>query len=105
MNYFSANLRKPSLSRSPETYWQINFLCLASFTILVIYSKKFLSVHNSIALFADDAKCSSIVRTPDDCLALQIDLNCLYDWTTLWGLKFNTGKFEVLRITRKRSRG
>ena len=44
----------------------------------------------SIALFADDAKCSSVVRTPDDCLALQRDLNCLYDWTTLWGLKFNT---------------
>ena len=57
----------------------------------------------SIALFADDAKCSSVVRTPDDCLALQRDLNCLYDWTTLWGLKFNTSKCEVLRISRKRS--
>ncbi|KAK2547660.1 hypothetical protein P5673_032317, partial [Acropora cervicornis] len=30
-------------------------------------------------------------------------LNCLYDWTTLWGLKFNTSKCEVLRISRKRS--
>ena len=57
----------------------------------------------SIALFADDAICSSVVRTPDDCLASQRDLNCFYDWTTLWGLKFNTGKCEVLRIPRKRS--
>ena len=57
----------------------------------------------STALFADDAKCSSVVRTPDDCLALQRDLNCLHDWTTIWGLKFNTSKCEVLRISRNRS--
>ena len=31
----------------------------------------------SIVLFADDAKYSSVVRTPDDCLTLQRDLNCL----------------------------
>ena len=49
-------------------------------------------------LFADDAKCSSVVHTPDNCLALQRDLDCLYDGTTLWGLKW-----EVLRISRKRS--
>ena len=53
----------------------------------------------SIALFPDHAKCSSVVRTPDDCLALQRGLNCLHDWTTL----FNTSKCEVLRISRKRS--
>ena len=63
----------------------------------------------SIALFADDAKCSSVVRTPDDCLALQRDLNCLYDWTTLWGLLSIKLKslilvnVKVLGISRKRS--
>ena len=45
-----------------------------------------------VVLFADDAKCSSVVRTPDDCLALQRDLNCLYNWISLWGLNRNTSK-------------
>ena len=36
----------------------------------------------SIALFADDANCSSLVRTPDHCLALQGDLNCFFIYMT-----------------------
>ena len=35
----------------------------------------------AIALFADDAKCSKVVRNPDDCVALQHNLNLLTNWS------------------------
>ena len=57
----------------------------------------------TIALFADDAKCSRVVRSSEDCVVLQSDLNCLSDWSKQWGLSFNSSKCEVLRISRKRT--
>ena len=56
----------------------------------------------SIALFADDAKCFRPISSPADHYGLQQDLNCLYDWTSVWGLYFNTKKCESMRISRKR---
>ena len=52
----------------------------------------------TIALFADDAKCSRVVRSSEDCAVLQSDLNRLSDWSKQWGLSFNCSKCEVLRI-------
>ena len=57
----------------------------------------------TIALFADDAKCSRVVRSSEDCAVLQSDLNRLSDWSKQWGLSFNCSKCEVLRISRKRT--
>ena len=62
-----------------------------------------LSNSTSIALFADDAKCSRVVRNSDDCTALQQDLHSMSIWSQDWGLSFNKNKCEVLRISRKRS--
>ena len=62
-----------------------------------------LSNSTSIALFADDAKCSRVVRNSDDCTALQQDLNSVSIWSQDWGLSFNKNKCEVLRISRKRN--
>ena len=44
-----------------------------------------------------------VVSRQEDCEALQNDLYCLFNWTTLWGLSFNVDICEVLRISRKRS--
>ena len=74
--------------------------------LFLLYINDLPDVVNSdttIALFADDAKCSRIISSINDCDALQNDLNCLYDWTDLWGLTFNSSKCEVLRVSRKRS--
>ena len=40
-----------------------------------------LSTTTAITLFADDAKCSKVVRNADDCVALQHDLNLLTNWS------------------------
>ena len=61
-----------------------------------------LSTTTAIALFADDAKCSKVVRNPGDCVALQHDLNLLTNWPNEWRLSFNSNKCEILRISRKK---
>ena len=57
---------------------------------------------SSIALFADDAKCSRPISNAADHRLLQLDLDQLYNWSLTWGLSFNIKKCEVLRISRKR---
>ena len=56
----------------------------------------------SIALFADDVKCSHPISGSVDHQGLQPDLNSLYDWSGLWGLSFDHKKCETMRIARKR---
>ena len=43
-----------------------------------------------------------MVRNPDDCVALQHDLNLLTNWSNEWGLSFSSNKCEILRISRKK---
>ena len=43
-----------------------------------------------------------MVGNPDDCVALQYDLNLLTNWSNEWGLSFNSNKCEILRISRKK---
>ena len=43
-----------------------------------------------------------MVRNPNDCVALQHDLNLLTNWSNEWGLSFNSNKCEILRISRKK---
>lgn len=38
-------------------------------------------VDNTLALFADDSKCSKVVACPDDCTSLQDDLDNLKSWS------------------------
>ena len=58
---------------------------------------------SAIALFADDAKCSHIIRNSEDSAALQKDLDNLFNWTNTWGLSYNLKKCESMRISRKRA--
>ncbi len=55
-------------------------------------------VKSRVKLFADDAKLYSEVRTLDDCLKLQSDLDSLCAWSKNWMISFNKEKCVVLRI-------
>ena len=47
-------------------------------------------------LFADE----SDMKSNDDCDQHQQDLNCLYEWETLWGRSFNPSKSNIMHVTR-----
>ncbi|MCG8431742.1 MAG: hypothetical protein MJA29_11285, partial [Candidatus Omnitrophica bacterium] len=52
-------------------------------------------------LYADDAKCYRTIRDLNDCIALQGDLDMLWQWSNVWGLGFSIPKCQVVSITRK----
>ena len=54
-----------------------------------------------IAMFADDTKLFSTVRTENDCKNLQNDLDSLQVWSSASGLSFNDKKCKAQHITRK----
>ena len=49
-------------------------------------------------LFTDDAKVFHVIKSRDDYLALQNDLNLLYNWSLTWQLSFNILKCEHLHL-------
>ena len=51
-------------------------------------------------LFADDCLVYRKVTTRDDQLQLQKDLDEVTQWCATWGMKINTSKCNILRITR-----
>jgi len=52
------------------------------------------------ALFADDSKCFTEIRSYNDCNLLQNDLDKLVEWSNTWEMDFNASKCKVLTITR-----
>ncbi|BHF83520.1 hypothetical protein SprV_0902666300 [Sparganum proliferum] len=56
-----------------------------------------------VAMFADDIKLWSIIRTADDEEHLQANLNRLQQWSKDWLLPFNEKKCNILRVGRARS--
>ena len=48
-----------------------------------------LNIHGEIRLFADDILLYQPIRTPDDHLQLQEDLNTLTKWASDWKMTFN----------------
>ena len=53
---------------------------------------------STISSYADDSKVHNIIKTVQDGLDLQIDVETLYSWTTKNLMEFNSTKFEVLKI-------
>lgn len=53
-------------------------------------------VKSMVYLFADDTKL--FARAPDDCSAIQDDLNNLQTWADTWQLRFNANKCKVMHI-------
>ena len=47
---------------------------------------------NCLKLFVDDAKLYGTIRSEDDVISLQNDINNLTGWSRMWQLPFNVGK-------------
>jgi hypothetical protein len=56
-----------------------------------------------IYLYADDSKIMSTINNYEDCLIFQEQIDKLYSWSKLWGMKFNPLKCKHMSFTRKRS--
>ena len=59
--------------------------------------------NSTVALFADDSKCFRAIEVPSDRDLLQLDLDSMFNWSSIWELKFNASKSFLLRISRKRN--
>ena len=55
-------------------------------------------VSSSLLMFADDIKLYRIIRSPEDCLQLQHDIDVLEQWSETWLLSFNVTKCKILHI-------
>ena len=54
---------------------------------------------SSVRLFADDCLVYRPIKTLEDQLQLQRDLDAMYRWDQLWGMKFNAKKCHIMTIT------
>lgn len=60
-----------------------------------------LNVQCSKLLYADDLKIFKVIRSEEDCISLQSDLNNIYSWCNNNKLNLNIKKCNVLTFTRK----
>nr|VZI07668.1 unnamed protein product [Spirometra erinaceieuropaei] len=73
-------------------------------TLFIIYVNDCVSELNcDVAMFADDVKLWSVIRTEFDEERLQADLTRLEKWSQDWLLPFNVTKCNVMRVGRTRS--
>nr|VZI26345.1 unnamed protein product [Spirometra erinaceieuropaei] len=73
-------------------------------TLFIIYVNDCVSeLHCGVAMFADDIKLWSVIRTADDEEHLLANLNRLHQWSKAWLLPFNEKKCNILRVGRARS--
>ena len=69
------------------------------FLLLVGYVNDISSIVNShLLLFADDIKLYHSIKSENDILLLQEDINKLYSWLSTWLLNFSIPKCKILRI-------
>ena len=67
--------------------------------LFVLYINELPSlVSSNLLMFADDIKLYCCIRSPEDCLILQNDINILLDWSKHWLLFFNVSKCKALHI-------
>jgi hypothetical protein len=62
-----------------------------------------LSTGTTITSFADDTRLKRGITEEQDCAALQLDLEAVYNWADRVNMHFNEAKFEVLRFWADRS--
>ena len=63
-----------------------------------------LNIHSEIRLFADDILLYQPIRTPNDHLQLQEDLNTLTKWAIDWKMAFNIPKCKIIQFTTHRNK-
>ena len=57
-------------------------------------------VSHLVKLFADDSKLIATIRSNNDLLILQSDLNALMEWSITWRMLFNVDKCKVMDFNR-----
>ncbi len=55
-------------------------------------------IHSNIHLFADDTKCSHMIKSQSDTSLLQSDLDRLSRWSSIWRLLFNEEKCVLMQF-------
>ena len=61
------------------------------------------NVSSTVRLFADDCLIYRPIKNQQDCIALQQDLCSLDNWASIWGMRFNVKKCDILRICRSQT--
>ena len=59
-------------------------------------------IDSQIRLFADDCVCYLEIRTVEDTLKLQKDIDLLGSWARKWGMRFQPVKCNMMQLTNKR---
>ena len=59
-------------------------------------------VSSEIWLFADDCVCYRDIKSKEDCEKLQEDINILGDWADEWGMRFQSVKCNMMRLSKKK---
>ena len=62
-------------------------------------------VTSTTRLFADDCLLYRPIKSAEDEIALQQDLDTMVQWSKSWGMQFNPSKCKTMRVSRKRSPG
>ncbi|CAB3987788.1 RNA-directed DNA polymerase from mobile element jockey, partial [Paramuricea clavata] len=56
---------------------------------------------SGMALYSDDSKCFKVIKSLNDSLLLQSDLDNLSSWSKSWNMDFNETKCAIVSFTRK----
>ena len=59
-------------------------------------------IDSQIRLFADDCVCYREIRTVEDTLKLQKDIDLLGSWARKWGMRFQPVRCNMMQLTNKR---
>ena len=59
-------------------------------------------VNSKVRLFADDCLLYREIKNNQDQIDMQRDLDALMDWGSIWGMKFNAKKCNIMRVSRSR---
>ena len=63
------------------------------------------NMHHSMKLYADDSKIIGVIKSPEDTIELQRDIDRAVEWSNQWLLKFNIEKCKALHIGTVSTRG
>ena len=70
--------------------------------LFVLYISYICDVCTSfMKLYADESKIYREIKSRQDVLSLQNDLNALFLWSKIWGMNFNISKCKLMSICRK----
>jgi hypothetical protein len=56
---------------------------------------------SEMALYVDDSKCFRVIKSLNDSLLLQSDLDNLSSWSKIWDMDFNKSKCTIVSFARK----